>query len=94
MVSIHAKGAMKDLTNPKLMWVKGILFLIIGLTSATLLVVEAPTLKIALLLALTIWSFCRAYYFAFYVIEKYVDPQVRFAGFWSVMRYLVKDRNR
>jgi hypothetical protein len=85
---------MKDLTNPKLMWVKGILFLIIGLTSATLLVVEAPTLKIALLLALTIWSFCRAYYFAFYVIEKYVDPQFRFAGLWSVMRYLVKDRNR
>jgi hypothetical protein len=84
---------MKDLRSPKLIWLKGILFLIIALTSAGLLWVETPTLKTALLLALIIWTFCRAYYFAFYVLERYVDPQFRFAGLWSVARYIVQKRN-
>ena len=83
---------MRDLTNPKLIWLKGILFLMIGLTSAGLLWVEAPMLKTALLLVLTIWAFCRAYYFAFYVLEKYLDPQFRFAGLWSVVRYVLRTR--
>jgi hypothetical protein len=34
----------------------------------------------ALLLVLVIWSFCRAYYFSFYVLERYVDPGFKFAG--------------
>ncbi len=85
---------MKDLTSTKLLWLKGILFPIIGLASAMLLWAEAPTFKTALLLALTIWSFCRAYYFAFYVIEKYVDPQFRFAGLWSVIRYICQHRSK
>ena len=37
----------------------------------------------ALFLALTIWAFCRAYYFAFYVIEHYVDPGFKYAGLWD-----------
>ncbi|MEM6472765.1 MAG: hypothetical protein AAF802_24600 [Planctomycetota bacterium] len=40
-----------------------------------------------LLLALTIWAFCRSYYFAFYVIEKYVDADYRFAGLIDFARY-------
>ena len=84
---------MKDLRSPKLIWLKGILFLIIALTSAGLLWAETPTLKTALLLALAIWAFCRAYYFAFYVLERYVDPQFRFAGLWSVVRYILQKRN-
>ncbi len=81
---------MRDLSNPRLIWLKAILFLIIGLTSAGLLWSETLTLKTALLLALTIWAFCRAYYFAFYVLEKYVDPQFRFAGLWSLIRHVCK----
>ena len=83
---------MKDLRSPKLMWLKGVLFIAIGLASAGLILVETPTVRTALLLVLTIWSFCRAYYFAFYVLEKYVDPQFRFAGLWSIMRYILKGR--
>jgi hypothetical protein len=79
---------MKDLQSPKLIWLKGILFLLIGLTSAGLVWEETRSLRTALLLALTIWAFCRAYYFAFYVLEKYVDPQFRFAGLWSMIRYI------
>ncbi len=79
---------MKDLQNPKLMWLKGLLLLGIGLTAAILLWVEAPTLKSAVLLALCVWGFCRAYYFAFYVLERYVDPQFRFSGLVSLVRHI------
>lgn len=75
------------------MWLKGILLLVIGLTSAAILWSDTPTCKTALLLALAIWGFCRAYYFAFYVLEKYVDPQYRFAGLWSLVRHLIDKKN-
>ena len=80
---------MKDLTNPVWIKVKGILFLFLGLLSAALLLVEHPTYKTALLLVLAVWCFCRFYYFAFYVIEHYVDPNYRFSGLVSFAFYLV-----
>ena len=70
------------------MWVKAVLFLLIGLVSATLILVELPDLRVAVLLVLAIWSFCRAYYFAFYVLERYIDPSFRFSGLISMLRYL------
>lgn len=81
---------MKDLKNPRWIKLKGILFLFLGLLSAALLFFEHPTLKTGLLLALTVWCFCRFYYFGFYVIEHYVDPSYRFSGLWSFARYLMK----
>lgn len=80
---------MKDLTNSASIKFKGFLFLLLGIIAATLLVLENPTLKVALLLALTVWCFCRAYYFAFYVIEKYVDPSYKFSGLCSFAKYIV-----
>jgi hypothetical protein len=77
-----------DLRNPKLLYLKGGLFLIGGLLSAAALLLEIFTLKNLVLLCLTIWCFSRAYYFAFYVIEHYVDPSYRFAGLTSFLRYL------
>jgi hypothetical protein len=59
---------MRDLTNAKLIYFKGFLFLLTGILSATVLVLENPTLKTGLLVALTAWCFARCYYFAFYVI--------------------------
>jgi hypothetical protein len=83
---------MKDLTDPRWIKAKGILFLLVGLLSAVLLVAETPAWRVVVLLAITIWCFCRAYYFAFYVIEKYVDPSFRFSGLWSAARYLWRQR--
>jgi hypothetical protein len=85
---------MKDLQNPRLIWLKGSLFLGIGTASAVLLWMETATLKGALLLGVSIWAFCRAYYFAFYVLEKYLDPGFRFAGLGSFVLYLLRRRNR
>ena len=83
---------MQDIKNPKLMWLKGIIFLLIGVASSALLLCESPTLRVGILLAVTIWAFCRAYYFAFYVIEHYVDPQYRFSGLISFVSYALRKR--
>jgi hypothetical protein len=81
---------MRDLKTSRWMWVKAVLFVVIGAVSCGLILAEAPDWRVALLLALAIWAFCRAYYFAFYVIEKYIDPEYRFSGLLSVVRYLWK----
>ena len=78
---------MTDLTHPRWIKLKGLLFLLLGLAASALVLLEAPHLKVAGLLALAVWGFCRAYYFAFYVIEHYVDPSYRFSGLWSFARY-------
>ena len=83
---------MKEVTSPGLIKLKGILFLLVGLIASALLVLEQPTLKIAILLAVAVWCFCRFYYFAFYVIEHYVDGSYKFSGLWSFGRYLVQRR--
>jgi hypothetical protein len=85
---------MTDLSNSSAIKEKGLLFLLGGLLSATLLVIEHPEWKTALLLALSIWCFCRFYYFAFYVIERYVDSSFRFSGLWSFGKYVIQRRRR
>ena len=82
----------RDITNPRLLYAKGAVFFLTGVLAATLIVLERPTLKVILLLALTIWCFARAYYFAFYVVEHYADPSYRFAGLIDFARYAVKRR--
>jgi hypothetical protein len=83
---------MRDLTNPSWIKLKGFLFLLVGILASVLLVLEQPTLKTGLLLALAVWCFCRFYYFAFYVIEHYVDPGYKFSGLWDFLRYMLRRR--
>jgi hypothetical protein len=82
---------MKDLT-PGWIKAKALMFFIIGVVSAVLIFLSVPDWKTAVLLALVIWSFCRLYYFAFYVIEKYVDPGYKFSGLFSFLKYLLQRR--
>jgi hypothetical protein len=84
---------MTDLTNPRLIKLKGLLFFVLGFAAGVLLVLEHPKWKIVLLLAVCVWCFCRFYYFAFYVIEHYVDASYRFSGLWSFARYLWQTRS-
>jgi hypothetical protein len=85
---------MKDLTNATWIKVKGILFLLLGIAAAAILLLENPSWKNAGLLALVIWCFCRFYYFAFYVIEKYVDSRYKFSGLLSFAKYLFNSRGK
>lgn len=80
---------MGDLKRPVWMVVKAVLLAGIGVVAAVLLWMEAPTLRTAGLIAACVWGFSRAYYFCFYVIEKYIDPGFRFAGLFSVLKYAV-----
>jgi hypothetical protein len=79
---------MRDLSSHRWMWVKAALFLIIGILSSTLILAELPEWRVLILLVLAIWSFCRAYYFAFYVIEHYIDPSFHFSGLFAALRHL------
>lgn len=73
-----------------MMYVKAALLLGIGTLSALMLFVRDPAVSTAVLLALTIWAFSRVYYFAFYVIERYVDPSFRFSGLFAFAKYLFR----
>ena len=80
---------MRDLVNPKWMYLKGVLLLVILLCCCVLLLLEVPTWRAALLLTLVIWSSARLYYFMFYVLGRYIDPSYRFSGIGSALRYLL-----
>ena len=83
---------MKDLTQPFWIKLKGLLFLLMGAVAALLVFLDNPKWQTAVLLGVTIWRFCRLYYFAFYVIEKYVDPTFKFSGIIAFLRYLIRSK--
>ncbi|MEI6539966.1 MAG: hypothetical protein WCO86_10640 [Planctomycetota bacterium] len=82
-----------DLKNSRIIIAKGFLFLVTGCIAVGLLIVDHPDVRTGLLLVITVWSFCRFYYFAFYVIQHYVDPSYRFSGLTSFLRYLWNRRS-
>ncbi|RLT07530.1 MAG: hypothetical protein DWI22_09685 [Planctomycetota bacterium] len=82
-----------DLKNSRIIIAKGFLFLVTGCIAVGLLIVDHPNVRTGLLLVITVWSFCRFYYFAFYVIQHYVDPSYRFSGLTSFLRYLWNRRS-
>ena len=82
-----------DITNPRLLYLKGLLFVLLASLASALILLEQPTVRTALLLAIVIWSSARAYYFAFYVVERYADPSYRFSGLGSFARYLLRKRS-
>jgi hypothetical protein len=93
--TLYEHGApMTDITSKRLLYIKGALFVLTGTAATALILIRHPDLQLALLLAIAIWAFCRAYYFAFYVIEHYIDPTYRFAGLGSAIRYLRKERRK
>lgn len=78
-----------DITDPKLLKLKGILFLLLGLLSAGILLAMVPDLRVLMLLGICVWAFSRFYYFAFYVLHHYADPNFRYSGLWDLIRYLL-----
>jgi hypothetical protein len=85
----HLRG---DLKSKKWIVAKGILFLAIAGASAALILLQSPSIKLAALLVILVWASCRFYYFLFYVLERYVDPTLRYAGLWDLTRTLLRNR--
>lgn len=84
----------RDLTSPWLIHAKAALFVVIGLAGGGLLVLQAPTFRTAALLAVTVWACCRFYYYLFYVLERYLGRDQRFAGVFDALRFLASNRRR
>lgn len=83
---------MSDLTSTRLIVLKGLLFLLIALLCAALLLQRSPDLRTLALVALLAWAAARFYYFLFYVLEKYVDPELRYAGVIALVQALLRRR--
>jgi len=79
---------MRDLTSTGWIVAKGLLFAAIAGVASGLLLSERPSLRTAALLAALVWAACRLYYFLFYVLERYVDPGLRYAGLLALLRAL------
>ena len=80
---------MRELTKPFWIYLKGLLFLLLGVLAAAVLLASQPEWKTGFLLAVTVWACCRFYYFMFYVIEHYVDTRYKFSGIVSFIRYVL-----
>ena len=83
----------RDIKNPKLIYLKGILFLLILVISVNFILIKTKSWIISFLLLLVIWSSARFYYFMFYVIENYVNSSYKFRGIWHFLTYLISNQD-
>lgn len=81
-----------DITDPKILKFKGLLFLLLGILSGGILLFMVPDLRVLTLLAICVWAFCRFYYFAFYVLHHCADREFRYSGLWDLVVYLLKSK--
>ena len=88
-----SKIMMRDLSK-KLIVAKGLMFLALAGVTATLLLLESPSLRVAVLIIILVWASCRFYYFLFYVLEHYVDPTMRYAGLFDLLMGMRQRRAR
>ena len=83
---------MNDITSKKLILLKGILFLGIILGSALIPLLKQPTLSAALAVGALIWASAGFYDFLSYVLERYLDPGLRYSGLLALVTALRKRR--
>jgi hypothetical protein len=79
-----------DIKSKRLLHMKGLLFLLLGLLAAGLLLFQSQNFRTLLLLLITIWAFCRFYYYLFYVLEKYIGRDQKYAGVLDALTFIVK----
>ncbi len=85
---------MSDLTSSRWIVAKGMMFALIVPMSATgVLLYEDLWHRLALLLV-CLWAACRFYYFLFYVLERYVGVEGRYAGIIDLLQRLWRSRRR
>lgn len=80
----------QDIRSKALLHVKGWLFLFTGLLAIAAILLESPTVRTALLLAIGVWGFCRFYYYLFYVLENYAGRRRKYAGILDALGHFLK----
>ena len=84
----------RDLKSPVTLRSKGWLFLLLGLVAATLLLSDGFTWQRLVLLGITVWAFCRFYYFLFHVLQGYAGRQRPYAGLLDAMKWALSGKER
>jgi hypothetical protein len=82
----------QDIKAKWLLHAKGFLFLILGLFAAGVIFIESQTIRTILLLVITIWAFCRFYYYMFYVLERYAGRDQKYAGILDALKFIIKSK--
>ena len=82
------KRILQPITDSRLIVAKGLLFFVLGVLAVAVIAAKSHDVQLVVLTLFAAWAFCRFYYFAFYVIEKYVDPSYRFDGLYAFLGYL------
>jgi len=82
----------RDIKSKRLLHAKGFLFLILGITAAGAIFIESQNIRTVVLLLITIWAFCRFYYYLFYVLEKYICRDQKYAGILDALKYVIRSR--
>jgi len=83
----------RDLKSPLALRSKGWLFLLLGIVSAALILLEDFSIRRLVLLAICIWAFCRFYYFLFHVLQAYAGRERPYAGLWDAMKWALKGKD-
>ncbi len=66
------------------------MFILIVIISAISIAIYCPRREVIALLLILIWASARSYYFLFYVLEKYVDPKLKYTGLIDLVKNLRK----
>lgn len=83
-----------EITDPKRLKPKGVLFLRLGVLSAGIPLAMVPDLRVLVLLATGVWALSRFYDFAFYVLRHHAHANLRYSGLWDLIRYLLTHQPR
>ena len=83
---------MADLKSRVWIVAKGIMFAVIVVISGACVVLRDDRWMRLGLLIVCVWAACRFYYFLFYVLERYVGVEGRYAGIFDLMRRLWRGR--
>ena len=84
---------MSDLESSAAIVFKGVLFFLLLALSGSLLVLRTPDYRTVVLVLVLVWSSARFYYFLFYVLERYVDPSLKYSGILSLAKALRSRRS-
>ena len=85
---------MADIKQVWLLNLKAFLLFLTGFIYSLLLLFLNFNFKTIVLLLLATWGFCRAYYFAFYVIQHYIDPNFKYSGLIDFAKYQIKKKKQ
>ncbi len=89
MVEVLVMG---DLKSRGWIVAKGVLFAVIVLMAGVGVVLHEDQLVRVGLLVVCLWAACRFYYFLFYVLERYVGIEGRYAGILDLVGRLWRRR--